>query len=173
MEARGVRRASRAVALACGIVLILGLTFTGAHADIVGCSFTAPATVGTADLIPGVSPPPGTPPEVAGAIGTVGFLLDSGSAACFTLFTCPASCSLFMQFGFGGAGLIAGEVTIHGSQLTEVARETCGPTLGTPVGGGCGGSLQAPLGSGSFLLECRAHGVVAILVSGFCQGSTT
>lgn len=159
------------MAFVCGVVLILGLTFTSAHADLVGCSFTAPATVGTADLLPTVTPPPGAPPEVQGAIATVGFLLDAGSAACSTSFSCAAPCDGFINYAFSGAGLIAGEVVIRSSfTLDEVARATCGPTLGTPVGGGCGGTLNVSLGASAYFLECRAHGVVAILVAGFCQG---
>lgn len=170
-----IRTISRTVALSSCVVLIVGLTFTAANAESVGCGFQAPATIGTADLVNIPSPPGPVPPEVAGAIGTAEVVAGLASAGCNDQFSCFTPCSLNLQYGFGGTGVIAGEVTITtftAMGIVEVARATCGPTIGTPVSGGCFGALNAPLGAGQFFLDCRAHGVVAVLVSGFCGGQT-
>jgi hypothetical protein len=150
--------------------LIVGLTFTSASAEQVGCSFSAPATVGTADLVPIPSPPSELPPEVS----TVTGLTSLGTAGCSDTFGCAGVCAVQLQFGFVGTGVIAGEVTLYrftNLGIQEIARATCGPSISTLATGGCFGTLNTTITSPGFVfLDCRAHGVVAVLVSGSCSG---
>lgn len=177
MKLRGIRSRFRPIGIASCVLLILGLTFSSsAGAEQVGCSFRAPATVGVADLIDIPPNPDAVPPEVPPAE----FLTELATAGCTDQFSC-SGCQITIDFGFVGTGVIAGEVRIIGfnfsaGQYVEVARATCGPSIGTPVSGGCFGTLTTTPASSfhpGLLLDCRAHGVVAVIVFGTCQGFTS
>lgn len=161
---------SRAIGVALLVLLIAALTFTGAQADEIGCSYFAVATVGT----DGLAPPSPTP--------LVRTEVDSGTAGCGDAFACPIGCDVVVDFLMTGVGLISGEVELIQHDLPTltvrtVARATCGPSLAVPRGF-CAGTLVANDLPGAtpdpgYLLVCRADGVVGLQVNGTCVGEVT
>lgn len=161
-------RSGPRVAIAISILLVIGLNFSGASGaeEDVGCSYFAPATVGTA----GAADSP--PAPIASNTG------ETLSAGCGDAFKCLDGCTLGMLFGFTGTGIVSGEVEIIGSYFTpegagvvfRAFHTACGPALAVPRGG-CFGSFTTTLPpADDYLLVCKADGVAAVQVNGYCTG---
>jgi hypothetical protein len=155
----------RSIALAGCVLLVVGLTFTGAAAqEDLGCSYFAPVTVGTNGQLDR------PPAPVASNTG------ETLSAGCGDAFYCPTGCEVSLIFLFTGTGIVSGEVEITGGIIGPpsftflAARATCGPSVSQPRSF-CQGTLTASLPpADGYLLVCKADGVVAVLVNGTCTG---